>query len=348
MFSIQNKYYKKILISLVLFFFFLIPFVTFADIQWGVVLYNYESGNGSFTDVRTFEQFINKQAPSYSMFAANAQITPEPEWFLSGNANALNYITFYLSMDSDLDIGDSFPDHAILSVPFSGTVDYFEIAFFAYQNFVSVPKLQRYNNDGSLNQESMTKDILNETLPAEMNPNNENQDFYICANRNNGLEDFNLGCVLLKKNIINLPENETVNDPGGTDQATNPDNLTGSQMEFDKLKNPLCATSGDSTVCSKPIESVTEFIERILNIVIMIGIPIVVLAIIWAGFLYIKAQGNPEKLKEANKTLIWTVVGAALLMGAWAIANAIKETVVEIGTEGISMQNETDTHQHLS
>jgi len=136
-----------------------------------------------------------------------------------------------------------------------------------------------------------------------------------------------IGCAKMPDRII------PTSAPGETDLGDSGEGSpNGATMEFDKLQNPLCQNTGDGTVCSSPIGTVTEFIERILNIVIMIGIPIVVLALIWAGFLYVKAQGSPDKITEAHKTLLWTIVGAALLMGSWAIANAIKETVEDIGT----------------
>jgi hypothetical protein len=107
---------------------------------------------------------------------------------------------------------------------------------------------------------------------------------------------------------------KTVPDPapGSTDNG-----------HFDVLQNPLGAGG---------IQTFTDFIAKILNIIIMIGIPIVVLALIWAGFLYVKAQGDPGAITKAHKALLWTIVGAALLIGSGAIANAIKDTVVQIGT----------------
>ena len=78
------------------------------------------------------------------------------------------------------------------------------------------------------------------------------------------------------------------------------------------------------------ISDITSFIESILRFVIMIGIPIVTLAIIYSGFLFVVARGNPEELKKAKKTFLYTLVGAALLLGSYVIANAIQGTVNEI------------------
>ena len=76
--------------------------------------------------------------------------------------------------------------------------------------------------------------------------------------------------------------------------------------------------------------SVPEFIEALLRIVTMIGVPIAVFFIIYAGFLFVTAQGNPTKLATARKALLAALVGTAILLGAWVIATAIKGTVDNI------------------
>lgn len=78
------------------------------------------------------------------------------------------------------------------------------------------------------------------------------------------------------------------------------------------------------------VSDITSFIESILRFVVMIGIPIITLAIIYSGFLFVVARGNPEELKKAKKTFLYTLVGAALLLGSFVIANAIKGTVDQI------------------
>jgi len=78
------------------------------------------------------------------------------------------------------------------------------------------------------------------------------------------------------------------------------------------------------------LSTIPAFIKAVLNIVLTVGVPIVALAIIYAGFLFVSAQGNPEKLKTAKKTLLYTIIGAALLLGAYVLADAIKGTVDQI------------------
>jgi hypothetical protein len=55
------------------------------------------------------------------------------------------------------------------------------------------------------------------------------------------------------------------------------------------------------------------------------------LAIIYCGFLFVKAIGKPEEIKKAKDALLYTVIGAAILLGAWTIAQLISDTIIEIG-----------------
>ena len=62
----------------------------------------------------------------------------------------------------------------------------------------------------------------------------------------------------------------------------------------------------------------------------VVGIPIVALAIIYTGFLFVQARGNSEELTKAKKVLMYTLIGGALLLGAFVIAKAIGATVDDI------------------
>lgn len=112
-----------------------------------------------------------------------------------------------------------------------------------------------------------------------------------------------------------IPDSTQSNTPDST-QSNTTTNIDA------KIKNPL---GGISTI--------PQLIEELLNIVITVGVPIVAIAIIYTGFLFVKAQGNAEQLKTAKQALVYTLVGAGLLLGAWVLANAIVGTVEQIRTE---------------
>ena len=95
--------------------------------------------------------------------------------------------------------------------------------------------------------------------------------------------------------------------------------------------------SGDNTISiefDNPIETDTlaGFLEKVLDIILTIGIPIVAVFIIYSGFLFVTARGNAEKLKEAKQTFFYTMIGAAILLGAWVLAQAISGTIDQFRT----------------
>ena len=47
------------------------------------------------------------------------------------------------------------------------------------------------------------------------------------------------------------------------------------------------------------ISTIPQFIKSILDIVFKLGIPVSSIFIIWAGFLFLTAQGDPSKLTKA-------------------------------------------------
>jgi hypothetical protein len=78
------------------------------------------------------------------------------------------------------------------------------------------------------------------------------------------------------------------------------------------------------------IDSVMQFIKKILDLAVTIGVPILAIFIMYSGFLFITARGDMSKIKDAKNTLLNAIIGGAILLGAWVIAQAIKNTVAEI------------------
>jgi hypothetical protein len=79
------------------------------------------------------------------------------------------------------------------------------------------------------------------------------------------------------------------------------------------------------------INSISEFFKRLFDAAIMIGIPIAVFFIILSGFRFIAAQGNQEKLTDARRNFMYTVIGIAIFIGAWALSQLIAGTLRSIG-----------------
>lgn len=94
-----------------------------------------------------------------------------------------------------------------------------------------------------------------------------------------------------------------------------------------KIINPLAGPGGTGG-----ITTVQGFIQMLLTGVIRIGMPIIALAIIYCGFLFVFARGKPAAIEKARDALLYTLIGAALLLGSWALAILISETVQSLGS----------------
>ncbi len=70
-----------------------------------------------------------------------------------------------------------------------------------------------------------------------------------------------------------------------------------------------------------------ELLNKILAFVVQIGVIVVIFMLVYVGYLFVAAQGVPGKIEEARNALLWTVVGALILLGAQAIAFGIQATV---------------------
>ena len=78
------------------------------------------------------------------------------------------------------------------------------------------------------------------------------------------------------------------------------------------------------------VTSVPGLIKTILEGLLKIGIPVVALAIVYCGFLFVQARGKPEAITKAKDALLYTLIGAAILLGSWAIAEMISATVLAL------------------
>jgi|CXWL01.1.fsa_nt_gi hypothetical protein len=88
--------------------------------------------------------------------------------------------------------------------------------------------------------------------------------------------------------------------------------------------NELCNPLGSTTL--------TQFLTRLLELVAQIGFPVIVVYIIYIGFKFIQASGNPEELTKVRGMLMWALIGALIVLGATVLAEAIKVTVAELAT----------------
>ncbi|MFT7644444.1 MAG: hypothetical protein ACI9BF_000088 [Candidatus Paceibacteria bacterium] len=73
------------------------------------------------------------------------------------------------------------------------------------------------------------------------------------------------------------------------------------------------------------LDSVKALLESILDVIMIISTPIVVFLLIYAGFMYVTARGNPEQIGQATRALTYGVIGGVVIMGSAVILNIMSD-----------------------
>lgn len=79
--------------------------------------------------------------------------------------------------------------------------------------------------------------------------------------------------------------------------------------------------------------SLEALIKAILDVVVQFGAIVAVFFLIYSGYKFIEARGNPGKIEAAQKTFFWTIVGGLIVLGAFVISEVIKNTVEGFGVK---------------
>jgi hypothetical protein len=69
-----------------------------------------------------------------------------------------------------------------------------------------------------------------------------------------------------------------------------------------------------------------DFIGLLIKIIQSVGIPALVVSIVYAGFILLTAGDNEAQISKGKTWVMWTLVGAIIILGAQVIANMVFDT----------------------
>jgi len=72
------------------------------------------------------------------------------------------------------------------------------------------------------------------------------------------------------------------------------------------------------------LHNIVTIIGEIRNFVLIVGIIIVLIFLIWGGISYMTAGGDATKIATAKSRIVAAIIGAAVVIGAFAILATIK------------------------
>ena len=92
-------------------------------------------------------------------------------------------------------------------------------------------------------------------------------------------------------------------------------------------------TDGTCAVLQNPlnVKSICGLLQVVLSALLTIGTPVAVLFLLFAGFKFVTARGNPEALVKARDNLLYVFIGIALFICAWVLGQIIANTLNQLG-----------------
>lgn len=90
----------------------------------------------------------------------------------------------------------------------------------------------------------------------------------------------------------------------------------------------LPAVAGAQTTIENPLRADTlqEFLGELVQAIVYLSVPVIVFFIIYAGFMFVTSGGDTKKIETAKKTALYTMIGAAIILGASLIASILEGT----------------------
>lgn len=79
---------------------------------------------------------------------------------------------------------------------------------------------------------------------------------------------------------------------------------------------PVFAQSAD-------VSKIQNFIQNIIQIFVTLSGLIATGFFVWGGVRYITSSGNPEALDGAKKTILYSSIGLAIVLGAFVLSNIV-------------------------
>ncbi len=76
---------------------------------------------------------------------------------------------------------------------------------------------------------------------------------------------------------------------------------------------------------SADISKIQTFIQSITQILVTLAGAVAVIFFALGGFGYITSSGNPEALDKSKKTIAYSAVGLAVVLGAFVLSNIVSQ-----------------------
>ena len=89
-------------------------------------------------------------------------------------------------------------------------------------------------------------------------------------------------------------------------------------LTFLSLAFPTYAVSSD-------VSKIQSFFQSVIQVLVTIAGLVSAGFFVWGGIGYITSSGNPETLDRSKKTILYSAIGLAVVLGAFVLSNIISD-----------------------
>lgn len=73
------------------------------------------------------------------------------------------------------------------------------------------------------------------------------------------------------------------------------------------------------------VSQIRTFIQSVIQVLVTLAGLVSAGFFVWGGFGYITSSGNPEHLDRSKKTIFYSAVGLAIVLGAFVLSNIVSQ-----------------------
>lgn len=84
------------------------------------------------------------------------------------------------------------------------------------------------------------------------------------------------------------------------------------------VATPVYAQSAD-------VSKIQTFIQSLIQILTTLSGLVAAGFFVWGGFGYITSSGSPEALDKSKKTILYSAIGLAVVLGAFVLSNVVTQ-----------------------
>lgn len=111
-----------------------------------------------------------------------------------------------------------------------------------------------------------------------------------------------------------------------------PSPITGERLSPPITGEKISQSGNNGNTLSNPLKArnITELLVQIIDILLTLAIPVVVMFIMYGGFVLVTAQGNQANITKGKNSILWAVIGGVIVLSAKLIIEIIQSTVTAL------------------